>query len=156
MRFTDVGQQGKVRPSLKNEVEADKLFPVFEVSRFYSQVGFFSNFNRTWSTLYFKLTLSENPKTVKKNMQYRKFCLPRWLTVHWFLRIRKWFLRMTELWTLIEMYQSFILIPINLFSLPRKKMGCLLTLIFEIHQAQDQSFIRSRELYFGLCNNTFT
>ena len=40
MRFTDVGQQGKVRPSLKNEVEADKLFPVFEVFRFYSQVGF--------------------------------------------------------------------------------------------------------------------
>ena len=31
---------GKVRPSLKNEVEADKLFPVFEVFRFYSQVGF--------------------------------------------------------------------------------------------------------------------
>ena len=40
IRFTDVGQQGKVRPSLKNEVEADKLFPVFEVFRFYSQVGF--------------------------------------------------------------------------------------------------------------------
>ena len=39
-RFTDVGQQGKVRPSLRNEVEADKLFPVFEVFRFYSQVGF--------------------------------------------------------------------------------------------------------------------
>ena len=56
--------------------------------------------------------------------------------------------------TSIEMYQSFILIPINLFSLPRNKTGCLLTLIFEIHQAQDQSFIRSRELYIGLCNNT--
>ena len=40
MRFTDVGQQGKVRPSLRNEVEADKLFPVFEVFRFYNQVGF--------------------------------------------------------------------------------------------------------------------
>ena len=40
MRFTDVGQQGKVRPSLANEVEADKLFPVFEVFRFDSQVGF--------------------------------------------------------------------------------------------------------------------
>ena len=40
MRFTDVGQQGKVRPSLKNEVEADKLFPVFEVFRFYSHVVF--------------------------------------------------------------------------------------------------------------------
>ena len=40
MRFSDVGQQGKVRPSLTNEVEADKLFPVFEVFRFDSQVGF--------------------------------------------------------------------------------------------------------------------
>ena len=40
MRFTDVGQQGKVRPSLTNEVEADKLFPVFEVLRLDSQVGF--------------------------------------------------------------------------------------------------------------------
>ena len=40
MRFTDVGQQGKVRPSLTNEVEADKLFPAFEVFRFDSQVGF--------------------------------------------------------------------------------------------------------------------
>ena len=30
----------KVRPSLTNEVEADKLFPVFEVFRFDSQVGF--------------------------------------------------------------------------------------------------------------------
>ena len=40
MRFTDVGQQDKVRPSLSNEVEADKLFPVFEVFRFHSQVGF--------------------------------------------------------------------------------------------------------------------
>ena len=40
MHFTDVGQQAKVRPSLKNEVEADKLFPVFEVFRFKSQVGF--------------------------------------------------------------------------------------------------------------------
>ena len=38
MRFTDVGQQGKVRPSLTNE--ADKLFPVFKVFRFDSQVGF--------------------------------------------------------------------------------------------------------------------
>ena len=36
----NVRQQGKVRPSLKNEVEAEKLFPVFEVFRFYSQVGF--------------------------------------------------------------------------------------------------------------------
>ena len=66
MRFTDVGQQGKVRPSLTNEVEADKLFPVFEVFRFDSQVGFYSNFNRTWSTLYFKLTLSYNHKTAKQ------------------------------------------------------------------------------------------
>ena len=40
MRFTDVGQQGRVRPSLTNEVEADKLFPVSEVFRFDSQVGF--------------------------------------------------------------------------------------------------------------------
>ena len=40
MRFIDVGQQGKVRPSLRNEVEADKLLPVFQVFRFYSQVGF--------------------------------------------------------------------------------------------------------------------
>ena len=40
MRFTDVGQQGKVRPSLTNEVEADKLFPAFEVFRSDSQVGF--------------------------------------------------------------------------------------------------------------------
>ena len=39
MRFTDVGQ-GRVRPSLRNEVEADKLVPVFEVFRFDSQVGF--------------------------------------------------------------------------------------------------------------------
>ena len=31
---------GKVRPSLRNEVEAEKLLPVFEVFRFYSQVGF--------------------------------------------------------------------------------------------------------------------
>ena len=38
--FTDVEQQGKVRPSLTNEVEADKLFPVFEVFRFDSQVSF--------------------------------------------------------------------------------------------------------------------
>ena len=30
----------KVRPSLTNEVEADKLFPVFEIFRFDSQVGF--------------------------------------------------------------------------------------------------------------------
>ena len=41
MRFTDVGQQGKVRLSLTNEIEADKLFPVFEVFRYDSQVGFF-------------------------------------------------------------------------------------------------------------------
>ena len=40
MRFTGVGQQGKVRPSLTNEVEAHKLFPVFEAFRFDSQVGF--------------------------------------------------------------------------------------------------------------------
>ena len=40
MRFTGVGQQGKVRPSLTNEVEADKLFQVFEAFRFDSQVGF--------------------------------------------------------------------------------------------------------------------
>ena len=40
MGFTDVGQQDKVRPSLMNEVEAEKLFPVFEVFRFHSQVGF--------------------------------------------------------------------------------------------------------------------
>ena len=39
MRFTDVRQQDKVRPSLTNEVEADKLFPVFKVFRFHSQVG---------------------------------------------------------------------------------------------------------------------
>ena len=32
--------QGKVRSILTNEVEADKLFPVFEVFRFDSQVGF--------------------------------------------------------------------------------------------------------------------
>ena len=58
MRFTDVGQQGKVRPSLTNEVEADKLFPASEVFRSDSQVGFFCNFNRTSSTLNLKLTLS--------------------------------------------------------------------------------------------------
>ena len=44
MRFTGVptgvGQQGKVRPSLTNEVEADTLFPVVEAVRFDSQVGF--------------------------------------------------------------------------------------------------------------------
>ena len=40
MRFTDVGQQGKVRPSLTNEVEADKLFPASEVLRSDGQVGF--------------------------------------------------------------------------------------------------------------------
>ena len=40
MRFTDVGQQGKVWPRLTDEVEADKLFSVFEVFRFDSQVGF--------------------------------------------------------------------------------------------------------------------
>ena len=40
MRFTDVGQQGNVRPSVTNEVEADNLFPVFEIFRFDSQVGF--------------------------------------------------------------------------------------------------------------------
>ena len=44
MRFTGVptgiGRQGKVRPSLTNEVEADRLFPVFEAFRFDSQVGF--------------------------------------------------------------------------------------------------------------------
>ena len=43
MHFTDVGHQGKVRPGLANEVEAYKLFPVFEVFRFDSQVGFCSN-----------------------------------------------------------------------------------------------------------------
>ena len=37
---------GQVRPSLANEVEAYKLFPVFEVFRFDSQVGFCSNLNR--------------------------------------------------------------------------------------------------------------
>ena len=31
--------KGKVRPSLTNEIEADMLFPVFEVFRFDSQVG---------------------------------------------------------------------------------------------------------------------
>ena len=41
MCYTGVGRHGKVRPSLTNEVEADKLFPVFEVFRFDSQVGFF-------------------------------------------------------------------------------------------------------------------
>ena len=40
MRFTGVGQQGKVRPTLTNEVEFDKLFLVFEAFRFDSQVGF--------------------------------------------------------------------------------------------------------------------
>ena len=39
MRFIRVGQQGKVRPGLTNEIEADKLIPVFEVFRFDSQVG---------------------------------------------------------------------------------------------------------------------
>ena len=38
--MSDVGQQGKVRPSLTNDVKADKLFPVSEVFRFDSQVGF--------------------------------------------------------------------------------------------------------------------
>ena len=37
---------GQVRPSLANEVEAYKLFPVFEVFRFDSQVDFCSNLNR--------------------------------------------------------------------------------------------------------------
>ena len=46
MHFTDVGHQGKVRPTLANDVEAYKLFPVFEVFRFDSQVGFCSNLNR--------------------------------------------------------------------------------------------------------------
>ena len=54
MRFTGAGQQDKVRPSLTSEVETDKLFKVFEVFRFNSKVGF----NRVWSILYFKLTLS--------------------------------------------------------------------------------------------------
>ena len=49
---------GQVRPSFTNEVEAHKLFPVFEVFRFDTQVGFCSNLNRVCSTLYFKLTLS--------------------------------------------------------------------------------------------------
>ena len=40
MCFTGVGQQGKIRPSLTSEVEANKLFPVSEVFRFNSQVGF--------------------------------------------------------------------------------------------------------------------
>ena len=46
MHFTDVGHQGKVRPRLANEVEVYKLFPVSEVFRFDSQVGFCSNLNR--------------------------------------------------------------------------------------------------------------
>ena len=40
MRLIGVGQRDKVRPSLTNETEADKLFPVFEVVRFVSQAGF--------------------------------------------------------------------------------------------------------------------
>ena len=35
-------------------------------------------------------------------------------------------------------------------SLPRNKRGCWLTLIFGIHQCQDQSFSRSRALYWAL------
>ena len=34
MCFIGVGQQGKVWPGLTNEIEADKLIPVFEVFRF--------------------------------------------------------------------------------------------------------------------------
>ena len=66
MRFTGVptgvGRQGKVRPSLTNEVEADTSFSVFEAFRFDSQVSF----NRIWSILHFKLTLFYNHETVEQ------------------------------------------------------------------------------------------